>query len=140
MTRQAGDILKYKGRRRHIATEPLKTYLENRKDAGFVYNSTALVRGYIATWEIKNKRLLLISLIGFIENQKQVDLNFLFPNETEVFASWFSGDIRIPEGKFLKKINLGYASIFEKDHLITFENGILVNEWIRDNKKNKDII
>ena len=140
MTRQAGDILKYKGRRRHISTEPLKTYLENRKDAGFVYNSTALVRGYIATWEIKNKRLLLISLIGFIENQKQVDLNFLFPNETEVFASWFSGDIRIPEGKFLKKINLGYASIFEKDHLITFENGILVNEWIRDNKKNKDII
>jgi hypothetical protein len=140
MTRQAGDILKYKGRRRHISTEPLKTYLENRKDAAFVYNSTALVRGYIATWEIKNKRLLLISLIGFIENQKQVDLNFLFPNETEVFASWFSGDIRIPEGKFLKKINLGYASIFEKDHLITFENGILVNEWIRDNKKNKDII
>ena len=140
MTRQAGDILKYKGRRRHISTEPLKTYLENRKDAGFVYNSTALVRGYIATWEIKNKRLLLISLIGFIENQKQVDLNFLFPNETEVFASWFSEDIRIPEGKFLKKINLGYASIFEKDHLITFENGILVNEWIRDNKKNKDII
>ena len=49
----------------------------------------------------------VLSKLGFIENQEQVDLNFLFPDKNEVFADWFTGDIRIPQGKMLKKVNLG---------------------------------
>lgn len=124
MTIQAADILSYNGKKTSIASEPLKSYLDARSDVGFVYKTTALVRGYIGKWEIKNKKLYLISLVGFIENNKQVDLNYLFPNETEVFANWFSGDIRIPEGKLLKKINLGYASVFEKDRFLCFKKGV----------------
>ena len=81
------------------------------------------------------KKLYLISLVGFIENNKQVDLNYLFPNETEVFASWYSGDIRIPEGELLKKINLGYASVFEKDRFLSFKDGVLISETVKKNKK-----
>ena len=135
MTIQAADILSYNGKKTTLATEPLKPYLETRSDVGFIYKTTALVRGYIGRWEIKNKKLFLVSLLGFIENNKQVDLNYLFPNQTEVFASWYSGDIRIPEGELLEKINVGYASVFEKDRILSFEKGILTNETVVDNAK-----
>ena len=137
MTIQAADILSYNGKKTTIATEPLKPYLKTRNDVGFIYKTTALVRGYIGRWEIKNKKLFLVSLLGFIENKKQVDLNYLFPNQTEVFASWYSGDIRIPEGELLERINVGYASIFEKDRILSFEKGILTNETVIDNTKEK---
>tara|TARA_A200000113_G_C8766651_1_gene322933 strand:- start:383 stop:811 length:429 start_codon:yes stop_codon:yes gene_type:complete len=139
MTIQAGDILSYSGEKTTIATEPLKPYLKTRSDVGFIYKSTALVRGYIGTWEIKSKKLYLVSLVGFIDNNEKVDLNYLFPNKTEVFADWFSGDIRIPEGELLEKINLGYASVFEKDRILTFKEGILISETVKNNTKSNNI-
>ncbi len=139
MTIQAGDILSYNGEKTTIATEPLKSYLETRSDVGFIFKSTGLVRGYIGTWEIKNNQLYLISLLGFVDNNKKVDLSYLFPNKTEVFADWFSGDIRIPEGELLKKINLGYASVFEKDRILSFKEGIIIGETVKDNTKPDNI-
>ena len=138
MTIQAADILSFNGKKTTLATEPLKPYLETRKDVNFIYKTTALVRGYIGRWEIKNNKLYLVSLLGFIENNEQVDLNYLFPNQTEVFASWYSGEIRIPEGELLKKINLGYASVFEKDRILTFEKGILIDETFKKNQIERD--
>ena len=139
MTIQAGEILSYNGEKTTIATEPLKSYLETRSDVGFIFKSTGLVRGYIGTWEIKNNQLYLISLLGFVDNNKKVDLSYLFPNITEVFADWFSGDIRIPEGELLKKINLGYASVFEKDRILSFKEGIIIGETVKDNTKEDNI-
>ena len=139
MTIQAGDILTYRGEKTTIATEPLKSYLDTRSDVGFIFKSTGLVRGYIGTWEIKNNQLYLISLLGFVDNNKKVDLSYLFPNKTEVFADWFSGDIRIPEGELLKKINLGYASVFEKDRILSFKEGIIIGETVKDNTKPDNI-
>ena len=139
MTIQAGDILTYNGEETRIATEPLKPYLETRSNVGFLYKSTALVRGYVGRWEIKSKKLYLVSLVGFIENNEQVDFNYLFPKQTEVFASWYSGDIRIPEGELLKKINLGYASIFEKDRILTFKEGLLISETVKDNTTSENL-
>ena len=139
MTIQAGDILSYNGEKTTIATEPLKPYLETRSDVSFIFKSTALVRGYIGTWKIKNKKLYLVTLVGFIENNEKVDLKYLFPNKTEVFADWFSGDIRIPEGDLLQKINIGYASVFARDRLLNFNKGILISETLKDNTKSENL-
>jgi len=137
MNIQAGDILSYNGKKTTIAIEPLKSYLETRSDVSFIFKSTALVRGYIGTWKIKNKKLYLVSLVGFIENNDKVDLKYLFPNKTEVFADWFCGDIRIPEGDLLQKINTGYASVFARDRVINFNKGLLISETVKDNTKSK---
>jgi hypothetical protein len=137
MTIQAGDILSYNGEKTTIATEPLKPYLETRSDVSFIFKSTALVRGYIGTWKIKNKKLFLVTLVGFIENNDKVDLKYLFPNKTEVFADWFSGDIRIPEGDLLQNINIGYASVFARDRVLNFNKGQLISETVKDNTKSK---
>lgn len=137
MTIQAGDILSYNGEKTIIATEPLKPYLETRSNVSFIIKSTALVRGYIGTWKIKNKKLYLVTLVGFIENNEKVNLKYLFPNKTEVFADWFSGDIRIPEGDLLQNINIGYASVFARDRVINFNKGLLISETVKDNTKSK---
>ena len=139
MTIQTGDILSYNGEKTTIATEPLKPYLETRSDVSFIFKSTALVRGYIGTWKIKNKKLYLVALVGFIENNEKVDFKYLFPNKTEVFADWFSGDIRIPEGDLLQKINIGYASVFARDRLLNFNKGILISETLKDNTKSENL-
>ena len=139
MTIQAGDILSYNGKKTTIATEPLKPYLETRSDVSFIFKSTVLVRGYIGTWKIKNKKLYLVALVGFIENNEKVDFKYLFPNKTEVFADWFSGDIRIPEGDLLQKINIGYASVFARDRLLNFNKGILISETLKDNTKSENL-
>ena len=139
MTIQAGDILSYNGKKTTIAKEPLKPYLETRSDVSFIFKSTALVRGYIGTWKIKNKKLYLVALAGFIENNEKVDFKYLFPNKTEVFADWFSGDIRIPEGDLLQKINIGYASVFARDRLLNFNKGILISETLKDNTKSENL-
>ena len=107
MTIQAGDVLSYNGKKTTITAEPLKPYLETRNDVSFIFKSTALVRGYIGIWEIKNKKLYLVSLVGFINNNEKVDLKYLFPNLTEVFAVWFSGDIRIPEEEIVLNFSKG---------------------------------
>ncbi len=112
MTIQAGDVLSYNGKKTTISEEPLKPYLETRNDVSFIFKSTALIRGYIGIWEIKNKKLYLVSLVGFIKNNEKVDLKYLFPNITEVFAVWFSGDIRIPE----------------EDIVLNFSKGTLIDE------------
>ena len=137
MTIQTGDILSYNGEKTTIATEPLKPYLETRSDVSFIFKSTALVRGYIGTWKIKNKKLYLVTLVGFIENNEKVDLKYLFPNKTEVFADWFSGDIRISEGDLLQNINIGYASVFARDRVLNFNKGQLISETVKDNTKSK---
>ena len=137
MTIQAGDILSYYGKKTTIATEPLKTYLETRSDVSFIFKSTALVRGYIGNWKIKNKKLFLVSLVGFIKSNEKVDLEYLFPNKSKVFADWFSGKIRIPEGDMVEKINLGYSSVYERDRILNFKKGILINETFIDNTKSK---
>ena len=139
MTIQVGDILSHNGKKTTIATEPLKPYLETRSDVSFIFKSTALVRGYIGTWKIKNKKLYLVALIGFIENNEKVDYKYLFPNKTEVFADWFSGDIRIPEGDLLQKINIGHASVFARDRLLNFNKGILISENLKDNTKSENL-
>jgi hypothetical protein len=109
--------------------------LETRSDVSFIFKSTALVRGYIGSWKIKNKKLFLVALAGFIENNVKVDLKYLFPNKKEVFADWFSGDIKIPEGDLLQNINIGYASVFARDRMLNFNKGILISEMVKDNTK-----
>ncbi len=64
---------------------------------------------------MRGDKLFLIGLIGWLEGSKQVNLNYLFPEKNEVFANWFTDDIRITQGKLLKYVHMGYQSIFEKD-------------------------
>lgn len=137
MTAQIKDILNYKSKRYLIATEPLHFFLIKLKSIDFCGYTTACLRGYLAVWEIRDNKLFLIQLHAHIQRDGEkckVGVDYLFPAKNEVFADWFSGEIRIPTGKQLKYIHLGYQSIFEKDIFLNFKDGILLSERIKENK------
>jgi hypothetical protein len=135
MTAQIAESLVYNGETVSMCTEPLADYfLLNGNHPNFESNCTALWRGYIGSWEIKDLRLYLIGLEGALEDGTDVLLATLFPDFPErVFAHWYSGTIRIPQGKQLKYVHSGYSSIFEQDLLLEIDQGVVTSTRTRHN-------
>lgn len=79
------------------------------------------------TWNIEDGRLYLID-IDTDHNGKNVGLEYLFPNQEKVFADWFTGELRVPYGKLVEYIHLGYESRYAKELFLEISKGILVNE------------
>lgn len=129
MTAQIGERLRYKGKVYEMATEPLEAYLQTRHDIAFIMHSTACWRGYYGKWKISYGKLYLIGLKAYLEGYEEVGLDYLFPNQKEVFANWFTGEIRIPQGALLEYIHIGYASIYERNLFLVFKDGILLDQY-----------
>jgi hypothetical protein len=143
MTAQAGDHIHYQGEELTMATEPLEQYLcrlENRPV--FRVFSTACWRGYQASWTVREGKLWLTGLTGYIKDYEMVGMDFLFPDRSEVFAEWFTGTIRIPHGKLLMYVHMEYSSVYENEIFLEFEKGNLIHSHIQDKKNSpldKDI-
>lgn len=81
MTAQVPERLFFEGREYGMATEPLRGYLARHwKKLRFRPSSTALWRGYIGTWEIRDGRLFLIDLDATLSDGTAVNLPLLFPD------------------------------------------------------------
>ena len=99
-------------------------------------------RGYIATWEIVDKQLILRSVDGNIETRFfllwkktiRYTLQMLFPRAgaSGVKATWFSGKLRIPHGRRRLYVHNEYDSRFEKEMVITVERGWVVKSVMLD--------
>ena len=138
MTAQIMEVIYIDGKKRYMASEPFGLYLESIKDVPtFSAPHTGCWRGYEGTWEIMDEKLFLVNLHGFIKTPEKeyqdIDLNYFFPNQKKVFAEWFSGELRIPEGKMVNYIHMGYESLYEKDLILELENGTVVSKILVDN-------
>ena len=90
-----------------------KPYLEKQHIKLFV-TCTALWRGYIATWKIENDMLYLVEIYANVTgaqsqghvkwsehticrllSDEAVDMDYFFPNQSKVFADWYSGNVPI---------------------------------------------
>ncbi len=133
MTAQAPDTLKYKGRKYHLATEPLRPYLQ-AMNIEYPATSTANYRGYIASWEVIDDKLYLVDVIlpGYFSESERP--NNLFPDEEKTFAGWYTGEIRMPHGELLEYVHNGYGSLYEKELFLRFLNGELLGESETDNR------
>jgi hypothetical protein len=79
-----------------IFTEPLYDFLKLLpKEHVYHPSQTADWRGYYANWEIRNKKLYLFGFTGYIVNHEIEGIEYFFPNQKEVFANWYSGEIGI---------------------------------------------
>jgi len=118
-----------------MCTTPLAYYFEfGGTRPAFAQQSSALWRGYVGTWEVRDARLYLIGLSGSLEDGTPATLRTLFPDFPDrVFAHWFSGIARIPQGKLLEYVHMGYGSKYERDLLLSFEKGVLQETQIRVN-------
>lgn len=142
MTAQVSEMIYYNGSVSSMYAEPLENYLKTHgmDRSTFTVTSSACWRGYRGAWKLKDDMLFLVNFKGNIGYNDQdemlhVGLDYLFPHQTEVFADWFSGTVRIPQGELLEYIHLPYASVYETEILLTFENGRLITETIKNNAK-----
>jgi hypothetical protein len=146
-TAQQGDVLLLDGKKYSIYTNPLEPYLQANpgKLPKSDVVSTGLWRGYVANWEIKGDRLLLVDVgvLKFVEQSGQkgfsTELNSvmsrMFPNEKTVLAKWFSGHIIVPNGKLVHYVHMGYASTYEKYIVLRIEKGSVTRKWETDTQE-----
>lgn len=99
-----------------------------KEDSALLY-STACWRQYQGSWEIKDGRFFLTGLRGRLR----------LDGRDPLLADWFNGVIRIPRGKMLQYIHMGFGSVYEQELHIKIENGIVVDSRVIDNRgKNFD--
>lgn len=118
-----------------MCSEPLDDYFQLAGiEPGFQCNCTALWRGYVGEWEITQGRLYLLKLTGTLEDGRPASLETFFPGFPErVFAHWYCGQIRLPQGRQLEYVHMGWASVYEQDLLIDFDKGQLTQTRVRHN-------
>lgn len=91
---------------------------------GAIFGSTACWRGYQGAWEIRDGRFYLVNLRG------RYNLHAGEP----ILADWFSGVLRIPQGKRLQYVHMGFGSVYEQEVHIKIEKGIVTATRIVDNR------
>lgn len=140
MTAQVPEILFYKGNRLDLCAQPLSGYLRKRPESRrpeFMWRSTACWRGYVGTWRIDEGRLFLLDLQGVIRTEAgpvEARLATAMPwLRPPVPATWYTGELRCPEGRLLDYVHAGYASLYERDRIFHVEKGEIVAEWLRIN-------
>jgi hypothetical protein len=141
-TAQAPDHLIYEGETHALFSNPLEEYFnENNVRPKDIFSegciSSACWRGYVALWEIKGKYLYLLKIEPCCEGG-EIPISKIFPGrDAPIKATWFSGELRIPQGKELSYVHMGYGSVYEKDLILTIKNGRLIKKKTIDNTKKK---
>ena len=135
MTAQIAEKLRYQGDDVAMCTNPLSDYFAmGGTNPRFESNCTALWRGYVGSWEIIDDRLYLIGLNGTLEDGTDASLATIVPGFPDrVFAHWYSGTIRLPQGKQLEYVHMGYGSTFERDLFLEVERGVVVATRVQHN-------
>lgn len=136
MTAQSPERIIYKGKKLFMCTEPLEEYFsKGGLRPSLRRSSTALWRRYVGSWELVDDRLYLTDLDGWLEDGTKVTTAMIFPAFPEkVFAQWYSGQIRIPQGELLRYVHMGYGSTYERDLLLEVRDGVVIQASVRHNE------
>lgn len=131
-TAQIPDVIVVDGKEHSLNTNPLDRHLHGLGDAApkFEVTSTALWRGYIASWELKGGKLFLRS-VSVPQYDPEGDerepvemLREIFPGEGEVVAEWYSGALIIPDGAMVEYVHMGYGSTYERYLVALVREGV----------------
>jgi hypothetical protein len=134
-----------------LLTNPLEEYYKADSDKrpdfriGPNTSSSANWRGYVATWEIADNKLYLTKVASWLcvvfgepSTCKQVELLDIFPTEVadgKVLADWYTGVLRVPDGKQLRYVHMGYGSTYERDLMFEVRAGAVSQPSVIDNTK-----
>ncbi len=86
--------------------------------------STACWREYRATWEIRDGWLYLVAITG----------RWRIVGPLPLVADWFTGVLRVPRGRELLYVHMGFGSVFEEELHIMIEHGKVIGRRVHDNR------
>lgn len=114
--------------------------LKERIPAGMV--STALWRGYIGHWKIKNDSLFLDSVL--VSDNSSDTLRFIPAVIDDIyaarrtpsgyFADWVTDTLRIVSGDIVRYVHMGWASDWENEEFVTVEGGLVKDRTVYKNR------
>lgn len=127
MTAQLAENLRYEGKQEFMCTTPLCDFFAmGGTQPKFMPMNTACWRGYVGQWEIVDNRLYLVGLEGMLRDGSEASVATIFPDFPDrVFANWYSGVIRIPQGKCIEYVHQGYNSAYESDLYLEVNQGLV---------------
>lgn len=136
-TAQISDKIIFNGEEYKLHTNPLEEYFKKypEKKPKSPTRSTALWRGYIATFEARDWQLFLKDIEIQVRDEsnppghktKQVSVKEdIFPGAKSVKSDWFSGLLVLPFGNMLRYVHMGYASTYENYIIIEVRKGDIV--------------
>jgi hypothetical protein len=133
MTAQIAEVLRYQGEDVAMCSTPLSDwFVQSGIEDAFEVNCTGLWRGYIGRWEIFDGHLYLVGLQGTLKGGSEATLARFFPDATApVCATWYTGTLRVPEGRLLRYVHMGFGSTFERDLLVDVRGGVVVGPGCR---------
>ncbi len=148
MAAQLPDLILLHGERMDLYSNPLEQYWDLHKKKCPVFHASSMCkRGYIATWEILDKKLLLRGIDGNVERRSfifwkkivrySVGMLFSKARNRAIIATWFTGKIRIPQGNRTLYVHNEYDSRFEREMVITIDQGNVVKTVILDYSQQK---
>ncbi|MFH0896065.1 MAG: hypothetical protein V2A54_16655 [Bacteroidota bacterium] len=145
-TAQYPDKIIYNGKEYSLHSNPMEAYFaehpDKRPEDGI--RSTACWRGYIATFEIRDKQLFLKDIQcqyskkgknNSFETEWKSVLGEIFPKDSLVKIDWLTGLLVLPYGKMVNYVHMGYASTYENYFLLEIDKGDFKKEKKLDYKE-----
>lgn len=142
-TAQIPDGISYQGQGYALYSQPIHALLRSepgvrtRVERYIGPRCSASWSGLRAEWLVEDDRLYLLRLeANPCEREPDVvPLRKLGARrgETRIFAGWFSGELRIPQGRELEYVHMGFQSVFERDLFLTIEEGRVVGRRVVEN-------
>lgn len=136
-TAQYPDKILYNNKEYSLHSNPLEEYFEKNPDkrpTGGIM-STALWRGYVATFEVIDSQLFLKDIE--IEVSDTTKKNFTtkwksilndITDGSKMKIDWLTGLLILPYGKLVNYVHMGYGSTYEKYILLEIDKGNLKKE------------
>ena len=133
-TAQYPDKIFFNGKEYSLHTNPLETYFEkypDKKPKGGLMSS-ALWRGYVATFEIRDSQLIVkdieIQIWDTTDRKSHATkwksvLNEVFPEQKDKKVDWLTGLLVLPYGKLVNYVHMGYGSTYENYYLLEIDRG-----------------
>lgn len=141
-TAQIPDQLTIDGQTVALYAQPIHPLLSQRPDLKKKVDRyikggcSASWSGLRASWEIRDEQLYLVKLeANPCADPKTVPLRKLgAPRGADrLLADWFSGQLRVPQGREVEYVHMGFESRFERDLLLTVEKGRVIAREVREN-------
>jgi len=137
-TAQKADRIIIEGIEYPLFTNPMEEYFikhPNRKPQSTIM-STALWRGYVATFGFSGDRLYLMDLkievpaepderTGELEVSWNSVKHTVAPDVDTLFIDWFTGILVVPDGELVYYVHMGYGSTYSEYTLLEVKGGTL---------------
>lgn len=143
-TAQFPDKIIYAGETYNLNSNPLEAFFEahpDRRPKGGI-QSTALWRGYVATFEIKDSQLVVkdIEILSIADSAGQAYHHWtsvmqqVFPGQKGVPLEDWTGLLVLPYGKLVRYVHMGYGSTYQHYILLAIDKGHFTKEKRLDYK------